>query len=308
MRLIKINHEDVDPESGVTHNSNFHSEEEAKHLTIPTEGPTSFGHWLPLIAASQAIPSNLIQTITLTASQGRLLIAASQSSLHTREPNRMLEEELTSDIGPALKTLVFPPEGLFLRLDACSPKDGVDGRKPLRDLKQILLRLTTSHRAMNAIIRLLDMDTPITLYFLPFNIEMNTALEYRVFCPPSSAEVAAISQYKWHTQSIFHDRSDDEIVQIAKTVMEEVRRIHANIMGCPLEERVAKLLRSQGFTFDVMFREKTQSCALIELNTFGSRSGCGSCLFHWLRDEDVLYGRRPKNENGKVEVEFRISV
>ena len=71
---------------------------------------------------------------------------------------------------------------------------------------------------------------------------------------------------------------------------------------------MSKLLRSQGFTFDVAFKEQEKCCALIELNTFGSRSGCGSCLYHWLRDEDLLYGRGPKGENGETEVEFRISV
>lgn len=308
MHLIKINHKNVDPEPGVTHNSNFHSETEAKHLRIPIEGPSSFNHWLPLIASSQRILPSLIQTITLTASQGRLLIAASQSSLHTREPNRMLEEDLTSDIGPALQTLVFPHQGLFIRLDACSPKDGVQGTKPIQNLQQILLLLATSRRAMNAIIRLLEIDSPIVFYFLPFNTDMDTSLEYRVFCPPFNGDVAAVSQYKWHTQSIFHNRPDKEITQIAETVMKEIQIIHEEIMSHKLPDELAKLLRSQGFTFDVMFEEKTSKCVLIELNSFGTRSGCGSCLFHWLKDEDALYGRGRKGENGGIDVEFRISV
>ena len=220
----------------------------------------------------------------------------------------MLEEELTPEIGPKLQTLIFPPQGLFLRLDACSPKDGVQGTKPIRNLQQILLRLTSSGRAMSSISRLLGTDSPIILYFLPFNIEMNTALEYRVFCPPPNGDVAAVSQYKWHAQSDFHHRPEEQTVQIAETVMKEVRRIHADITNYELADEPAKLLRSQGFTFDVMFDEKASSCALIELNCFGSRSGCGSCLFHWLRDEEVLYGNGPKDEKGEVEVEFRISV
>jgi hypothetical protein len=44
---------------------------------------------------------------------------------------------------------------------------------------------------------------------------------------------------------------------------------------------------------------------LIELNSFGTRSGCGSCLFHWLRDGDILYSKG--TGNGK-KVEFRVSV
>lgn len=308
MRLLKVNHQDVDPESGVTHNSNFHTEAEAGHLHIPTEGPTSFGHWLRLIASSQDIPQGDIQVIKLTASQGRLLIHASQSSLHTREPNRMLEEELTSDIGPALSKLIFSPGGLFFRLDACSPKDGVRGTKPAQDVQDILLRLTTSHRAINSITRLLETHSPILLYFLPFNDEMDTAFEYRVFCPPPAGDIAAISQYKWHTRSFFHDQSEERLKNLTELIFKEAQRIHNEIMAYQLEDSIAMLLRSQGFTFDVMFREKASTCALIELNSFGSRSGCGSCLFHWLRDEDILYGKRRNRSVSEIEVEFRISV
>ncbi len=59
------------------------------------------------------------------------------------------------------------------------------------------------------------------------------------------------------------------------------------------------LFLNQGFAFDVMWEQENEKCCLIELNTFGTRSGCGACLFHWLRDEAVLYGNAP--------AEFRIS-
>jgi len=29
---------------------------------------------------------------------------------------------------------------------------------------------------------------------------------------------------------------------------------------------------------------------LVEINLFGGETGCGSSLFHWKRDESVLYG------------------
>ena len=29
---------------------------------------------------------------------------------------------------------------------------------------------------------------------------------------------------------------------------------------------------------------------LVEINKFGGETGCGSSLFHWKRDEDILYG------------------
>jgi hypothetical protein len=39
---------------------------------------------------------------------------------------------------------------------------------------------------------------------------------------------------------------------------------------------------------------------VIELNPFGAMSGCGSCLFHWVNDAEVLY-----NIN-KGEFEFKV--
>jgi hypothetical protein len=65
-----------------------------------------------------------------------------------------------------------------------------------------------------------------------------------------------------------------------------------------------ELMLKQGFTFDVLW-DAEERCELIELNSFGTRSGCGTCLFHWLRDGDLLYGKK-LGENG--EVEFRISI
>jgi len=82
--------------------------------------------------------------------------------------------------------------------------------------------------------------------------------------------------------------------------MEEVKKgIQNGGEGAEMD----KLLLEQGFTFDVMYAEDTGECKLIELNSFGARSGCGSCLFHWLSDEVVLYGEKVDGE-----VEFRIAV
>jgi hypothetical protein len=66
-------------------------------------------------------------------------------------------------------------------------------------------------------------------------------------------------------------------------------------------ERVEdKLLLEQGFSFDLFYEEETGRCELVELNTFGVRSACGSCLFQWVDDRKVLYGEK--------EAEFRVSV
>jgi hypothetical protein len=54
-----------------------------------------------------------------------------------------------------------------------------------------------------------------------------------------------------------------------------------------------------------MSDEEKERCSLIELNSFGTRSGCGACLFQWLNDGEVVYGN-VKDGNGGLE--FRIFV
>jgi len=70
-------------------------------------------------------------------------------------------------------------------------------------------------------------------------------------------------------------------------------------------DELDELMLKQGFTFDFLWDGERERCELIELNSFGTRSGCGTCLFHWLRDGAVLYG---KNWRANREIEFRISV
>jgi hypothetical protein len=65
-------------------------------------------------------------------------------------------------------------------------------------------------------------------------------------------------------------------------------------------EREDRLMREQGFSFDLFYDEGTERCELVELNTFGVRSACGSCLFQWVEDRKVMYGEE--------EAEFRVAV
>jgi hypothetical protein len=57
------------------------------------------------------------------------LIKAAEASIITRVANRVYEEELEQDIAPSFGMLEFPPNGLFIRLDGCSAKDGAKGAK-----------------------------------------------------------------------------------------------------------------------------------------------------------------------------------
>jgi hypothetical protein len=318
MRLVKIDSKKVTEEEAAqekTWNSYFHTAEETPGLINPIEAPYSFARWLPLIARSQNISNSLLQTIVLTRSQAHHLLEVSKSSLITGELSRTCREDLEDNITPSLSTLRLPPEGLFLRLDACSTKDGVQKGKgtALHSADEILLRITTSARAMSAIRRAIEdrNASSINLFFLPHNPRMESKREYRVFCPPPTGIIAAVSQYKWHQPSMFSDRPADELDEILGRIMKGIEKLHGEILeeiqsvrGVELD---ALLLR-QGFSFDVFYDEATEQCPLVELNIFGARSGLGSCLFHWIRDIDVLYGKETGARGDAREVEFRISV
>ncbi|TVY55277.1 hypothetical protein LSUE1_G010273, partial [Lachnellula suecica] len=228
MRIGKLNSQKVTEEEALnpqTYNSYFHPPSTTLSLTTPTEAPYTFTRWLPLIARSQHIPSSLIPTTTLSRSQALTLLEASKVSLITRELSRTSREDLDEFVKPAFSTLDFLGEsgGLFLRLDACSAKDGVQtGRgTALYSVDEIILRVTTSERAMSAVRKVVEGDDAegVRLIFLPRNPRMESKREYRVFCPPPMGGIAAVSQYKWHQASMFKDLPDEELSEVLETVM-----------------------------------------------------------------------------------------
>lgn len=136
------------------------------------------------------------------------------------------------------------------------------------------------------------------MFLFPWDDSIRTELEYRVYCPPSTSvsRIAAISQYKWHAPW-HHAKSAQDHESIARKLVENCKGIFQWIVEHPsmMEE-----LRMRGFSFDVVEVPATQEVRLLELNDFGALSGCGACLFHWVRDARVLYGM-------EKEVEVRVS-
>ncbi|KAM0452861.1 hypothetical protein ACHAO4_005280 [Trichoderma viride] len=312
MRLSIINYQDVlqdlDKGDPINFNTNFHTAEEAPDLPIPTNKPYDYEIWLPLILKSRGLPPTALQVVKLSRAQIRVLVSAAAASIHTGVLNRSYAEDLEDDVYPAFNGLQFPSEGLFMRLGACSPKDGAQltpGKLAIHSVEDIVLRITTSARAWSALTNILNHEGEEGhVYFLPFNAEMRIEREYRVFCVPSSLNISGVSQYRWHKPWMFGHENRDEMANIAQKILGGIQEVHAEIiayMKVHDDNELENLIRTQGFTFDVLYDENTEKCALIELNTFGVRSACGSCLFQWLKDRASLYG-----ETG--DVEFRVAV
>ncbi|KAI1122159.1 hypothetical protein F5Y10DRAFT_80949 [Nemania abortiva] len=326
VRLVNVDHSEVladielrnslfahaDDLTKARFNTSFHTEREAPDLpTRPSEKPYSFKRWLPLILRSRGLVPSDAQVVTFSRAQARLLLQAADASIPAGSINRIYREEIDEEIVPAFKSLTFPPEGLFMRLEACSAKDGVQkipGSPTLRSVSDILLLLLTSMRARNALFNALETDDKVfELFFTPWNGRMRSEREYRVFCPPfhsaDSLRISAISQYRWHKQWLFYLASNEERKQTVDKIAEgcdEIRKQIAEELD-PKNEADGLLMR-QGLTFDVFFDEERGLVQLVELNVFGVRSACGSCLFQWIRDRKTLEGQ------GETEdVEFRVT-
>ncbi|KAF5003551.1 hypothetical protein FDECE_9910 [Fusarium decemcellulare] len=316
MKLVKIDYDDVlaDCKDGrsTKYNTCFHPVEQIpvdqrhNHLSRPSESPYSFERWLPLILRTRHLNPEKAQIVKLRPAQAKLLVEASGSSIITGEPSRAYQEDIREEVLPAFSSLKFPPEGLFVRLDRCSPKDGrqtVPGRLSLHSTDDIILRLTTSQRARNDMLKSLEAGaSTIDATFLPFNDRMESKREYRVYCAPETGVITAVSQYCWHKPWIMAGRQpESSTTKVAARIWHEIQGIHREILqDLNPESELDKLLLSQGFSFDIFYDEEKESSQLVELNVFGARSGCGSCLFNWIEDFDVLYG-------DGVEVEFRVT-
>ena len=149
------------------------------------------------------------------------------------------------------------------------------------------MRLTSSARGMAGIrqIRKQELSTLIFMYLFPWQDNMRTELRYRIYCPPPTGEIVAISQYEWHARW-FHANAKEKYAGFAERLVHICNALHDKIMAHPA---VTELLKSRDFVFDVVENPDTQEVKLIELNDFGALSGCGPCLFHWIRNARVMY-------------------
>lgn len=303
-------------------NTSFHTQDEAPDVpSQASERPCRFKRWLPLILRNRGLPPTAVQTVTLSRAQARLMLEVVEASLPsgTGKINRMYREDVAEVLAPVFaSSLQFPPDGLFMRMEACSAKDGMGKVGGLHSIDEIFRRLCTSYRARNALFEELEANTAtFEFFFLPFDDCMRSAREYRVFCPPVSpshsnkadpqpqraSRVAAISQYRWYEPWIFADLPETEAREIVHKVFHGAEIICKEIVNeTDPKDEMDQLLLTQGLTFDLLLDETDGVVQLVELNVFGIRSACGSCLFHWVKDRRVLEG---VGTDGTVE--FRVT-
>lgn len=162
----------------------------------------------------------------------------------------------------------------FIRSDECSTKD-VHSYFPVPydTLKDYVKDVVISKRMCSFLDGRSDDEFVVIISKWDNTVDMEK--EFRVFV--KDKYVTGISQYKWHKPLNWHPSRDDmyRIVSFVNTLYETNLCIQPDI------------------TMDV--HVDMNSVRLVEMGPFGGHTGCSSCLFHWLRDKDIIYNTNKKS-------------
>ncbi|KAJ7600667.1 hypothetical protein C8J56DRAFT_14297 [Mycena floridula] len=284
-----------------------------KHVK-PDSYPTEFIHWVSLITSSRGISPGAWHIFELSPSLVALIGEAMKLWTTVGGINKSLSEEVvdrfprTTKGGVPTDTVFAPGNRWFLRLEYCSVKDSEWVSEPgglrgcVTSKESMVNMLCSSPRALSAVERYKrNPDSLERIYLLPWDDSMDPRREYRVFCPPLKQTVSAVSQYSWSTRFRVNQASD--VPARAERILQGIYDLHKEILKHgeeTMESSSKEKLNTEGFVFDVL-EHQDGKVQLIELNPFGAISGCGSCLYNWIEDAELLYGQQER-------LEFRITM
>jgi hypothetical protein len=218
--------------------------------------------------------------------------------------------------GKKLLRLLDGKRKWFIRLDQISPKDSPFRDKlPITIFSDIILRICSSMRAWNSLQdERLDAqqegrDVRIDLILNPWDSSDGRRKRVPILRPTPCSSWLRSKCGSAGTQrcqpvpltlllplpSLLHLAEDCNVAG-ANTLLEEMK----SYMNIKIDVKIGDLLVKHGFAFDVVVQEDA-SGQLVEVNPFGALSRCGACLFHWVRDAEVMYGF-------DKEAEFRMTV
>jgi hypothetical protein len=210
---------------------------------------------------------------------------------------RHLKEEL-EELEPRLQAEMdkfHPNTPWHIRMDSASPKDS--GITKVINARDVITALSTSSRIYNNCIATKSdkiRSANNTVYFIPFDESWNTLNEWRVFV--FRGEVRAISQYVWHDVSNTSHLTDNEILNIAKSIDQFTQQLY----------KLVSSTLGTSFVVDVYFDYRTDSTPkLIEFNSY---MNSGSALFNWNRDSNLIPPINTESTTSSFTPEIRIVV
>lgn len=193
--------------------------------------------------------------------------------------SNLYEEDLVQMIGELLTNSdisnIFDGTGYFVRSENVSLKTGMYGLEPLYTLRQIIESIVSCNSRHTPIY---SDTTHIDLFLLPWK-KFAHSDEFRVFVCEN--KITAISQQCLHERLI----KPEDMEKIVEKMDVLVEYFYSDIIN--------KIDWMNSYTFDFAFEDgDTSKPYFIEPNSFGKEYAAGSALFHWIHDEDILYGRK----------------
>ena len=198
---------------------------------------------------------------------------------------------------------------IFCRLNECSMKQSTNYKvRPFSDGADILDGLLRDRRITSWLGIAKYNIRSTTIYLSDFDPSFATKNEYRVFV--WKGKVTGISQYRWFLTDETEYHTEETARRIGEDILKFMegehgllsqlkdhkskKRARHDLSGNPSvhvgesQEELAGDDNELVLVADVLHTEG--SVYLVEINVFGGETGCGSSLFHWKRDEPVLYG------------------
>jgi hypothetical protein len=212
---------------------------------------------------------------------------------HTMEFPKMFEDEMAVVLSKYKYVDRFfenEPRGLFVRSDRVSLKNGKHGAGPYHSLRMVIESLVSCNVKHSPLAKLKDY---LKLYLLPWQ-DLDQDAEFRVFVRSGNV-ITGISQQHLYNNNETLAKMDEDLVH--ETLQKWAKIIFQAVDG----QIKAKLSHVQDYVMDIAILDPLSENAppyFIEMNPFVTQYSSGSSLFHWIIDEQQLYG------DGTV-VEFR---
>ena len=197
---------------------------------------------------------------------------ANKIGMQTGKFSELFQDELEETVNRLNKEhkRIFDGTEYFIRTENVSLKYGQHGIGPYKNIKSIIESIVSCIAGHTPIY---SDTTEIIIYLIPWT-KINDENEFRVFVHKN--KITAISQQNIY-KKLYDDISLDKLNAI-------VTYFESNIKD--------KIKWTDSYTYDFVFIKNDDILEpyFIELNSFGKEYAAGSALFHWLLDENKLYG------------------
>jgi hypothetical protein len=169
---------------------------------------------------------------------------------------------------------VFDGTMYFARTESTSLKYGMYGTGPYTNLRQIIESMVTSIQGHHCC---KDTNQECKIYLMNWIENMEHNKEFRIFVYHNRITVIS-QQHVNESNKWLANKSDNQIKEI---VIKIIIFFENNIKQ--------KMSNIQNYVMDLALIGKTEQPYFIEGNSFGKQYAAASALFHWLRDEPILY-------------------